>query len=124
MREFVNQPPAPERTPGLFMALIVLVWGIWLFDISGILYLFTESSQPAGFLMGAMTMLGLRAWFQVELGRRRKWARYALTVPSALGVVVLFANDLEGVHGFGAMIMALVTIYLLHAEPVRGWCTE
>ena len=124
MREFDNQTSAPAGVPGLFKALIVLVWVIWVFDVIGILYMSTATSQPPGFLMGAMSMLGLRAWFQVELGRRRKWARYALTVFAALGVVVLFANGLEDVFGFGAMIMALTTLYLLYADPVRGWCTE
>jgi len=124
MREADNQPSAPEAAPGLFKALVILVWGIWLFDISGILYMITETSQPPGFLAGVTTMLALRAWFQVELGRRRKWARYALTVPAALGVIFLFANGLDDVFGFGAMISALATLYLLYADPVRGWCTE
>jgi hypothetical protein len=41
-----------------------------------------------------------------------------------LGVVVLLANGLDDIFGIGAMIMALTTLYMLHAEPVRGWCTE
>ena len=124
MRGADNQPSAPDAAPGLFKALVVLVWGVWLFDISGILYVSTESSQPSGFLAGSLLMLALRAWFQVELGRRRKWARYALTVPAALGVAVLFANSLHALFGFGAMIMALATLCLLYAGPVRGWCSE
>ncbi len=124
MREFEN-PPAPQgAAPGLYKALIALVWFIWVFDVTGILYMSSESLQPAGFLIGAMTMLGLRAWVQIELGRRREWSRYALTVFAALGVVVLLANGADDIFGIGAMIMALTTLYMLHAEPVRGWCTE
>ena len=124
MRELEN-PPAPQgAAPGLYKALIALVWVIWVFDVTGILYMYSGSSQPSGFLMGVMTMLGLRAWMQVELGRRRKWSRYGLTVFAALGIVVLFADGLDNIFGIGAMIIALTTLYLLYAEPVRVWCTE
>jgi hypothetical protein len=122
MREIDPAPGRPEAAPAHFKVMLALIWSTFAFDVLGILLIGFGSEMPPGFFIGATCMLSLRAWVQVSLGDRKRWARIASMILAVIGIVSLIAGGLGDFFAVLALVAAGSLLYLLSSEDVRAWC--
>lgn len=120
-----QKPVQVIRATRLLWISLAVGGGVALLDA-----LWLGSAVPFGYVLTVLAVaLALSAWLTLEISRGRNWARIALLLLCAFGLVA-FVPNLHDVFarsvGMGALsllqcLVQLAALYLVFTQPASAW---